>query len=204
MGFVYEVLAKREQPESLSGGSPTNYNPEFVQFFTISSLPPSPPPVLHPPLIGGMSATSSPSLTSFSPKTNSPLTLNTIPPASTRLLKSGYRVRSAVRRCVVVRGGGRVRVREGTFVMVREEEKKRREDSEDDRDEERAKEAEDKLKAAMSKLEEAEIRAEIKRAEAEAPPTLNTLFEDVYAEVPWHLREQQAALTATLSKRNVG
>ena len=30
-----------------------------------------------------------------------------------------------------------------------------------------------------------------------APPSRASLFEDVYAEMPWHLKAQQAALLAT-------
>ena len=44
-----------------------------------------------------------------------------------------------------------------------------------------------------------EIRAEIERAEAAPAPTLESLFSDVYAEIPWHLKEQQEALKEALS-----
>jgi pyruvate dehydrogenase E1 component alpha subunit/2-oxoisovalerate dehydrogenase E1 component alpha subunit len=37
-----------------------------------------------------------------------------------------------------------------------------------------------------------EINAAIKEAEALPNPPMSTLFEDVYAEMPWHLKEQQA------------
>jgi len=38
---------------------------------------------------------------------------------------------------------------------------------------------------------QAKIAAAIAQAEALPPPALETLFEDVYAEMPWHLREQR-------------
>ncbi len=41
---------------------------------------------------------------------------------------------------------------------------------------------------------EAELRACIKRAEETSRPALSTLFNDVYEEQPWHLREQQEVL----------
>jgi 2-oxoisovalerate dehydrogenase E1 component alpha subunit len=41
---------------------------------------------------------------------------------------------------------------------------------------------------------EAEIKAAIAVAEKTPPPSLASMFEDVYAEVPWHLREQREAL----------
>ena len=44
-----------------------------------------------------------------------------------------------------------------------------------------------------------EIRQAIAEAERVAPkPPLATLFEDVYADMPWHLREQQALLEAEI------
>lgn len=43
---------------------------------------------------------------------------------------------------------------------------------------------------------DAELRAAVKVAEATAPPSLDSMFEDVYAEIPWHLREQQRELVA--------
>ena len=54
----------------------------------------------------------------------------------------------------------------------------------------------------------AEIQAEItdalKYAESVEPkPPLRTLFEDVYAEVPWHLEEQYEALKAHLDRKAV-
>jgi pyruvate dehydrogenase E1 component alpha subunit len=41
---------------------------------------------------------------------------------------------------------------------------------------------------------EAELKAAIAAAESTPPPSLDSLFEDVYAAVPWHLAEQREAL----------
>ena len=41
---------------------------------------------------------------------------------------------------------------------------------------------------------DAELRAAVKVAEATPPPSLSSLFEDVYAELPWHLEEQRSQL----------
>ena len=46
--------------------------------------------------------------------------------------------------------------------------------------------------AALREETDAELKAAIGVAEAVGPPALETLFEDVYAEQPWHLREQLA------------
>jgi 2-oxoisovalerate dehydrogenase E1 component alpha subunit len=43
---------------------------------------------------------------------------------------------------------------------------------------------------------DAEIKAAVERAEKAAPPALDTLFDDVFAERPWHLREQYAECLA--------
>lgn len=43
---------------------------------------------------------------------------------------------------------------------------------------------------------EAEVKACVRRAEAKPPPALRELFTDVYAEQPWHLREQEEACLA--------
>jgi pyruvate dehydrogenase E1 component alpha subunit len=43
---------------------------------------------------------------------------------------------------------------------------------------------------------EAEVRTCIEQAEAKAPPPLATTTDDVFAEAPWHLREQGAQLVA--------
>ncbi|MFP6685947.1 MAG: thiamine pyrophosphate-dependent enzyme [Polyangiaceae bacterium] len=50
-----------------------------------------------------------------------------------------------------------------------------------------------KDKALEDELNE-EILAAVKTAEAHPPPPRDSLFEDVYAELPWHLREQRDAL----------
>ncbi len=55
---------------------------------------------------------------------------------------------------------------------------------------------------AVHEAVEAELRAAIASAEAAGSPALETVFEDVYAEMPWHLEEQRdAALAAERSKR---
>ncbi|MEZ4442491.1 MAG: thiamine pyrophosphate-dependent enzyme [Polyangiaceae bacterium] len=41
-----------------------------------------------------------------------------------------------------------------------------------------------------------EIEESVRLARAASPPPLGSLFEDVYAEEPWHLREQRAELTS--------
>lgn len=43
---------------------------------------------------------------------------------------------------------------------------------------------------------DARIRAVVAEAEKAPPPPLESMFEDVYAEKPWHLREQQTELLA--------
>jgi 2-oxoisovalerate dehydrogenase E1 component alpha subunit len=43
---------------------------------------------------------------------------------------------------------------------------------------------------------DAELRAAVVVSEQTAPPTLESMFEDVFAELPWHLREQQRELLA--------
>jgi pyruvate dehydrogenase E1 component alpha subunit len=48
--------------------------------------------------------------------------------------------------------------------------------------------------AAIDEAIHAEISAAIAEAEAGAPPARESLFEDVYAELPWHLREQRDEL----------
>ena len=51
----------------------------------------------------------------------------------------------------------------------------------------------------------AEVGAALKAADAvEKKPPLDTLFDDVYAEMPWHLREQKAALVEYLGRRPIG
>ena len=46
----------------------------------------------------------------------------------------------------------------------------------------------------------AEVNEAIKVAEAAPPPAVETLFDDVYAELPWHLREQRAECLASLAQ----
>ncbi len=43
---------------------------------------------------------------------------------------------------------------------------------------------------------DAEVKAAIEEAENTAPPALSSMFEDVYAELPWHLREQRDDLVS--------
>ena len=52
----------------------------------------------------------------------------------------------------------------------------------------------DDLDAAQDEALAAELSAAITEAEAEPPPARATLFDDVYAELPWHLTEQRAEL----------
>ncbi len=47
---------------------------------------------------------------------------------------------------------------------------------------------------AWRKEVDAELKAAIAEAEKKAPPPLDSLFEGVYAELPWHLREQREEL----------
>lgn len=41
-----------------------------------------------------------------------------------------------------------------------------------------------------------QIKDAVSAAEKKAPPSLESMFDDVFAELPWHLREQRAALLA--------
>jgi pyruvate dehydrogenase E1 component alpha subunit/2-oxoisovalerate dehydrogenase E1 component alpha subunit len=53
--------------------------------------------------------------------------------------------------------------------------------------------------ASEAKLDEeltAEIGAVVKEVEAAPPPARESLFDDVYAELPWNLREQRAVLSS--------
>jgi TPP-dependent pyruvate/acetoin dehydrogenase alpha subunit len=46
-----------------------------------------------------------------------------------------------------------------------------------------------------------EITDALQYAERQDPkPPVHTMFEDVYSDVPWHLREQQAELDAEIAK----
>ncbi len=47
----------------------------------------------------------------------------------------------------------------------------------------------------------AQVNAAIAEAEALPPPSAETLFEDVYADVPWNIREQRAELRAFLDSQ---
>jgi 2-oxoisovalerate dehydrogenase E1 component alpha subunit len=49
---------------------------------------------------------------------------------------------------------------------------------------------------ALEEKVAAEVQECVKAAEAAALPTLESMFDDVYAELPWHLREQRAQLLA--------
>lgn len=52
----------------------------------------------------------------------------------------------------------------------------------------------DDKQAAVEKQVDADVADAVKQAEATAPPALRTLFEDVFQDMPWHLREQLAQL----------
>jgi 2-oxoisovalerate dehydrogenase E1 component alpha subunit len=52
----------------------------------------------------------------------------------------------------------------------------------------------DAQQKALESEAEAEIRVAITEAEKTPPPSLESMFEDVYAEPPWHLVEQREAL----------
>jgi pyruvate dehydrogenase E1 component alpha subunit len=52
----------------------------------------------------------------------------------------------------------------------------------------------DAADAALEQTLNAEIAAAITEVEAHGPPARETLFDDVYAELPWHLAEQREAL----------
>lgn len=54
----------------------------------------------------------------------------------------------------------------------------------------------DARRAAIEAELDAEIVQVIKEVEALPPPSRESLFDDVYAELPWHLREQRAELLA--------
>jgi 2-oxoisovalerate dehydrogenase E1 component alpha subunit len=69
----------------------------------------------------------------------------------------------------------------------------------------------DARQTAMDEEIDAEVRAAQKDAEAqgvlraatiEFPQDVRTMFEDVYAELPWHLKEQQAEMVAELEAKN--
>jgi 2-oxoisovalerate dehydrogenase E1 component alpha subunit len=54
----------------------------------------------------------------------------------------------------------------------------------------------DAEQASAEKAIHDEVKAAIAVSESTSKPTLETMFEGVYAELPWHLREQQAELLA--------
>jgi pyruvate dehydrogenase E1 component alpha subunit/2-oxoisovalerate dehydrogenase E1 component alpha subunit len=56
-----------------------------------------------------------------------------------------------------------------------------------------------KDKALQEELLE-EVNAAIKEAESLPPPTVDTLFDDVYQGEPWHLAEQRAELAASIKR----
>ena len=60
---------------------------------------------------------------------------------------------------------------------------------------------EDRDQALQEETRE-KIQAAVREAEAQGPPPLDTLFEDVYHELPWHLEEQRNALRAYLKERD--
>ena len=43
---------------------------------------------------------------------------------------------------------------------------------------------------------DADLKDAITKAEDAAPPALETMFDDVFAKLPWHLEEQKAQLLA--------
>jgi pyruvate dehydrogenase E1 component alpha subunit len=55
----------------------------------------------------------------------------------------------------------------------------------------------DAADTALEQALNAEIAAAIKEAEAFGQPPRESLFDDVYAELPWHLKEQRADLLRT-------
>lgn len=50
----------------------------------------------------------------------------------------------------------------------------------------------------------AEVNAAIAEAEAGADPEVETLFDDVFAELPWHLREQRVECIESLAREKAG
>ena len=43
-------------------------------------------------------------------------------------------------------------------------------------------------------IDKAELRDVVAEAEKALPPSLDSMFDDVYADLPWHLVEQRAEL----------
>ena len=54
----------------------------------------------------------------------------------------------------------------------------------------------DALQAELESKIDAEIKAAVASAEKKPQPTLESMFDDVFAELPWHLKEQRAQLLA--------
>ena len=54
---------------------------------------------------------------------------------------------------------------------------------------------------ALRKTLDADVRAAIAEEEPVGPPSIDTLFEDVYGQAPWHLREQREELVAAVKRR---
>lgn len=52
----------------------------------------------------------------------------------------------------------------------------------------------DAQQSALEAKVEGDIKAAVAEAEAAAPPSLESMFDDVYGELPWHLQEQRAEL----------
>ncbi len=48
---------------------------------------------------------------------------------------------------------------------------------------------------------QAEVQRALEEAEAIPPPPVTSLFEDVFAEVPWHLAEERDELVAYLQSK---
>ena len=44
------------------------------------------------------------------------------------------------------------------------------------------------------------IKQVVAEQEEQAPPSPDSLFEDVYAELPWHLQDQQAELSEAIRR----
>ena len=62
----------------------------------------------------------------------------------------------------------------------------------------------DDQEAALQESMREEVHTAVEEAEAAPPPPLDTLFEDVYDERPWHLREQQRDLEEHLRRKKKG
>ncbi|GBC85391.1 Pyruvate dehydrogenase E1 component subunit alpha [bacterium HR11] len=58
----------------------------------------------------------------------------------------------------------------------------------------------DREQALVQRIRD-DLMAAVQKAESTPPPPVESLFEDVYATPPWHLREQQTALEAYLREK---